>query len=434
MGRRSRSGRPRFDALEHVFAHLPRSHPGELPHRRQEMARNEFRFFRGSVATFYELWSRRARGSPSPAVWVCGDAHWENIGSYRGKNRIAYFDLTDFDHACLAPIDVELGRALTAYHAAGLAKLAPTFLAGYHEALIGGKPRHIEREVAKGSIRRLLQTVARRKRKRFIRERTSHDRIVLGDGQTCAVPRGERAQAMAVFRRWAAGRRHREFFRVVDLCGSLSGVGSLGLRRYLVLVEGGKRRHLIDMKEAVPSALAPFSPRPQPKWSCEAERIATVQAYIQYEPIAHLGWLRDRTSSFVLSDFQPAEDRIDSDLLAPDVDGRFARKWGRLLAWAHLRSAGWRRAATIDDLMTFGRELDQAASGGCSTRPPRSAGSTAPPSASFADFRDALRVERRSPLSKRWWICFPPPPIGRSSTDCPRPFPRWTAMSAPRSR
>ncbi len=36
---------------------------------------------------------------------------------------------------------------------------------------------------------------------------------------------------------------------MLDLCGSLAGVGTLGLRRYLVLVKGGKHPHLIDMKE-----------------------------------------------------------------------------------------------------------------------------------------------------------------------------------------
>jgi uncharacterized protein (DUF2252 family) len=179
-------------------------------------------------------------------------------------------------------------------------------------------------------------------------------------GETYALGRAERARASTAFRRWAQHRRHAKFFRILDLCGSNSGVGGLGLRRYLVLVKGGRRCHLIDMKEGAPSALAGACRQAQPGWSCEAERIATVQAYVQYVPIAHLGWLQAGKTSFVISDYQPMEDRIDLSTLPRSEHRKFAKKWGRLLAWAHLRSASWRKAAGIDDLVAFGGKLDPA--------------------------------------------------------------------------
>ncbi len=74
-------------------------------------------------------------------------------------------------------------------------------------------------------------------------------------------------------------------------------------------------------------------------------------------PIAHLGWTRFRESSFVLSDFQPAEDRIDCLSLPEEEYEDFARKWGRLLAWSHLRTASWRKSAGIDQLINFGEGL-----------------------------------------------------------------------------
>ena len=35
----------------------------------------------------------------------------------------------------------------------------------------------------------------------------------------------------------------------------------------------------------------------------------------------------------------------------------FARRWGRLLAWSHLRTASWKHAASIDELMAYGAAL-----------------------------------------------------------------------------
>ena len=288
-------------------------------------------------------------------TWVCGDAHWENVGCYRGKNKVCYFDLTDFDEACLAPVGVELARALAALYMSRTAHLAHFFLSAYRETLAAGKPQHIEAEVAKGKIAELLSKRTRRKRKKFIAAWTEDNRIRILDGKTYALSRDERSRALLIFRAWAAKLRHAAFFRVLDLCGSLSGIGTLGHRRYLVLVDGGERPHLIDMKEAAPSGLALTESRLQPRWSCEAERVATIQTYTQYVPIAHLDWTDYRGLSFVLSDFQPDEDRINSLALPEGQHESFTCKWGRLLAWSHLRTASWRRACSIDDLMAFAR-------------------------------------------------------------------------------
>ncbi len=163
-----------------------------------------------------------------------------------------------------------------------------------------------------------------------------------------------------IFSAWASQRKRAKFFDIIDLCGNLAGIGTLGLRRYLFLVKGGRRPHLIDMKEAVPSALAEHHRPLQPVWRCEAERVATVQKYTQYVPIAHLGWTQFRGSSFVLSDFQPAEDRINALSLPKEEHEDFSRKWGRLLAWSHLRTASWRNSATIDQLIGFGKSLTVA--------------------------------------------------------------------------
>jgi hypothetical protein len=64
--------------------------------------------------------------------------------------------------------------------------------------------------------------------------------------------------------------------------------------------------------------------------------------------------------SFILSDFQPVGDRINSASLPADERAAFARKMGKLLAWSHLRAASWRGSAGVDDLMAYDQRLRKA--------------------------------------------------------------------------
>jgi hypothetical protein len=347
-----------FDFLEALFADNLGRNPALLQVKWRQMAEDPFRFFRGSAPAFYGLVAASTFRFSSPSVWICGDAHWENIGSYRAKNKIAYFDLTDFDDCALAPLHVDLVRALTAFFVLKASRLSPHFLSAYRETLRSGKAQHIERDVAKGSIARLLACVAERSRRKFLAEWTEDGRIQMRAGETFALARAERSEAIRTFRAWAQGRKQADFFRLKDICGSSSGVGALGLRRYLVLVEGGRHPHLINMKEAAPSAVGRLCPQEKAIWASEAERVATVQGYLQYVPIAHLGWTGAGAVSFILSDFQPSEDRIHSLSLDEGELCSFTEKWGRLLAWAHLRASGWKKGATADQLIAFAEGLD----------------------------------------------------------------------------
>src|ERR1700689_422326 len=79
----------------------------------KEMAENMYRFFRGTCHLYYEDLSKTDSIPPSPLAWICGDLHLENFGSYKGDNRLVYFDLNDFDEALLAPSTWELVRIIT---------------------------------------------------------------------------------------------------------------------------------------------------------------------------------------------------------------------------------------------------------------------------------------------------------------------------------
>jgi uncharacterized protein (DUF2252 family) len=323
----------------------------------QLMRRDAFAFFRGTAPLFYWNWAEVCPKG-APLAWISGDAHLENLGSYKGANRVPYFDINDFDECCLAPVSWEIGRALTALQVLGKPPLARLFIETYALTLAGGKPGHIEPEVAEGPIAKLLSRVADRDRREFLNKWTSGERIRIRKGHSFAISRSVRAQARRRFDAWARLQPDPGFYRVLDICGRIAGNGSLGLQRFIVLVRGRRQAYLLDMKEAARAAPRSHLHVRQPPWGCEAERVATVQHFMQYVPIARLSWIGGTPVSFIVHELQPAEDRIAVEDLSPKDHEEFIRQWAHLLASAQLRSAGWKGSADLDVLIAYGQSLN----------------------------------------------------------------------------
>ncbi|HQS03639.1 MAG TPA: DUF2252 family protein [Halothiobacillus sp.] len=129
--------------------------PEQLALKYHTMRLNPFVFLRGTCHLFYDRLPHELMLDEAPATWVCGDLHLENFGSYKGDNRLTYFDLNDFDEAALAPCTWELVRCLTSIlvgaHSLSIKRpealaLCDRFLEGYTTALASGKARWIERD------------------------------------------------------------------------------------------------------------------------------------------------------------------------------------------------------------------------------------------------------------------------------------------------
>jgi hypothetical protein len=114
----------------------------------------------------------------------------------------------------------------------------------------------------------------------------------------------------------------------------------------------------MDLKQAALSAPQPWARQRQPRWTCEAERVATLQHFMQYVPIARLGWTAADSTSYVVRELQPIEDRLDRGMLEPADYDDFIDRWAELVASAQLRSAGLNGAAPLQTLMDFGLGLE----------------------------------------------------------------------------
>src|SRR5258708_9983687 len=270
----------------------------------QAMRVNSFAFLRGTCHLFYDDESGITSLNAAPLAWICGDLHPDNFGSYKAENRLAYFDVNDFDETVLAPCSWDPARFVTAILiGAPLIKvdqaqadaLAELFLKTYAECLTRGYIRAIERETATGLVKELLQSVSGRRRKDFLDARASlkgkRRRLKVDGKHYLSVTDVECATVTRAIQEIIPHEGQQDFFRVLDVAHRLAGTGSIGVNRYVILVEGRgspNGNFLLDLKEARRSSLLPYLKTKQPKWARHAERVVEVQRPFQSRPPALL--------------------------------------------------------------------------------------------------------------------------------------------------
>ena len=340
------------------------------------MAENAFRFFRGTCHLFFEDLRRNDSLPLSPACWISGDLHLENFGTYKGDNRLVYFDLNDFDEGVLAPAAWEVVRMVTSIftgcESLGIKDkeamdLARLFLEVYAGTLDKGKARYLEIETAHGIVRLFMEKISQRKQKELIRRATEEGkkgslRLKIDKVRFFPLEKSLRKELKTHIAKWLDGHPLvKGRFRVLDACFRVAGTGSLGCRRYVFLfqdIEDPKKHLLIGMKEALPSSLQSWLTLPQPHWICDAERVVAIQKRMQNVCPALLGTTIFQGHSYVVKEMQPLEDKINF-LLVRDRYRDIAcvvEDMAFLTASAQLRSAARQGAAGPDDLILFGQD------------------------------------------------------------------------------
>src|SRR5579871_3768649 len=272
------------------------------------MSGNAFRFFRGTCHLFYEDLGKNDVFADHPLSWICGDLHLENFGSYKGNNRLVYFDLNDYDEAVLAPATWEIVRMVTSIFTgfeslqiskAEATRVAKLFLQKYSSTLANGKALYIEPQVAVGIIKKFLDQVCERKQKTLVKERAvlkpkeNKKQSLIISQKLFKIGSKEKKELITFLRQWLKTSKHLPFpVRILDAGFRIAGTGSVGVKRYVFLVQNAfnqKKFGLIDMKQAKPSSVQPFLKTDQPSWNSEAERVVAIQQRMQNISPALLG-------------------------------------------------------------------------------------------------------------------------------------------------
>ncbi|MBS4097437.1 MAG: DUF2252 domain-containing protein [Sulfuricella sp.] len=367
-----------MNQTDSVIAKIVRVNAGRDPERLRmkyaKMASSPFVFLRGACHLFYDALPDVPALRQAPPAWCCGDLHFENFGSYKGDNRQVYFDINDYDEAALAPCTWDIVRLLVSIRsgaealrasAAEAEQVGRVCVSRYRDDLLRGKPMWVERETSSGLVNKLLESLRYQERAAFLDRRTirkGHRRELNTDGvKALSASAEQRDKVTAFMAAYAASQKNPDFFRVLDVARRIAGTGSLGVERYVVLVEGKGAPdgcYLIDLKEAKPSALIPHLTAmgmDQPVWESQAERVVTIQKRMQAVDHAFLEAVELDGASCILKGLQPSEDRVDIAAWGhklerlEDVVGLM----GSILAWDQLRAAGRGGAACADELADF---------------------------------------------------------------------------------
>lgn len=326
-----------------------------------------FRFYRGTCHLFYDRLTAIGKPKDRTRAWICGDLHIENFGSFKGDNRLVYFDLNDFDEAIMAPLSFEILRFTTAvliaaplfdYKPAQAKQLIKLALTQYRNTIMASKALMLERDVATGLMKDFFDRLAQNKRQQFIKGITETNgkklRLKIDNIHSRPMAPAAHSQLMAWFKTEAAKTDMLKNMSVEDCAYRIAGTGSLGCERYMLLVKNKEtsKYYLLDMKEAKPSSLKKHVDIKQPNWQHQAERVIAIQTRLQFCQPALLMPLFYNNKWFVLRELQPVQNKIS----LTDAKGKLTKlediilPMAQLAAYAHLRGTGRQGASTADEL------------------------------------------------------------------------------------
>ncbi|MGD0491240.1 MAG: DUF2252 family protein [Steroidobacteraceae bacterium] len=341
----------------------------------ERLRQDPFAFLRGTNPLFLDFLPRAHPLFRAPSTLVCGDLHLENFGAFRGDNRLCYFDVNDFDDACRAPFTIDIVRFIAGVYLAAqelkldrraAKRLVRHFLLAYRESIADGKPRWLERTLAKGVFRALLRRAILRTRRELLDRYTvlkgGKRRLRIDGRRALKLPASEHHRLAKVLIRLRAGlpapKPGARFFQLLDAARRIAGNGSLGLERYILLVHGPTspdENFVLDLKFAAPSAVNAWLTAPQPDWPDDAVRVVSIQRIMQAIPPALLHAAKVRKQPFVLKELQPSIDRLD--LMRWRAKPRRLRQavegMGHVAAWAHLRGCGQYGGASVQVLQEY---------------------------------------------------------------------------------
>ena len=116
------------DVLDDAFADLMRADPHAFRVKFRKMAADPFAFYRGSACLFYadmtaakDSWA----DDRTSRVWIHGDLHAENFGTYMNSHGRMVFDVNDFDEAYIGHFSWDLRRFVASLVLLGWQKALP---------------------------------------------------------------------------------------------------------------------------------------------------------------------------------------------------------------------------------------------------------------------------------------------------------------------
>ena len=361
------------DVMRESFGEEMAAEPTAYRAKFRRMAHDPHSFFRGSAALFYRDVTRLDApyvDERSSRIWVHGDLHVENFGTYLNSAGRLVFDVNDFDEAYLGHFTWDLLRFSTSLALLGWQKALPEDeVAGLVESYVRAYLRQVNhyRETpddtdfalrldnARGPVLSALRRAREVRRVDLLDRMTTvedNKRVLVVSGGVRRVGRSERAVVMEAFGRYldtipdAKRSRTPVFYDVRDVVATMShGIGSAGMLGYTLLLEGHSQALendvLVQMKKASVPVLGRFvdSAEVDAAFEHEAHRTVVSQRALQAHTDALLGHTTLDGTAFVLSEISPYEVGLAwDDVTERDEMGAVVRQLGQATAKVHCAS------------------------------------------------------------------------------------------------
>ena len=398
--------------------------PELLPIRHGRMLVSPFTFYRGAALPMAaDLATTPASGL---RVQLCGDAHLSNFGAFASPSRRLVFDVNDFDETLPGPFEWDIKRLAASLAVAGRDNGFPAkdrrkiILAGtesYRSAMraFAEQPflavwyAHLDVEDAIAQYQSQLKKSRVKATKKLVAKAHTEDSTkALGklttqvDGQRRIISdppliqpieevfSGEQASAIYELLRETLGKYQRtlqsdrkhllEEFTLVQVARKVVGVGSVGTRCWIALMDAGDGTEplFLQPKEAQASALAAYCGRSP--YASHGERVVAGQLLMQAESDIFLGWtrvtgpdgvdrdyyvrqLKDWKLSFPIEQMLPAGMAVYAQMCGWSLARAHARSGDRIALAAYLGGSGKFDQAIADFAEKYAdqNDLDYAA-------------------------------------------------------------------------
>jgi uncharacterized protein (DUF2252 family) len=366
--------------------------PELMPIRYGRMTGSLSAFYRGTPAVM----AADLAASPDSGLTVqlSGDAHLSNFGLFASPERRLVFDLDDFDETLPGPFEWDVKRlacsiavaaddngaspqaaaaaateAVRGYrtHLAELA--AATELAVWYEHIAADDLlQEVGNSLQRARLHRSLDRARETDSSKAVAKLTApgpdgRPRFVPDPPLVEPVTEDDRATVEHAFEDYRATlppaqARLLDRFRFVDAARKVVGIGSVGTRCYLLLLEGRVAGDLLllQAKEAEPSVLAPYVQVPVPH---EGRRVVEGQRLLQAFGDIFLGWSTGPTGrQFYWRQLLDMKGSASVQDMSESLMRQYAGLCGRALARGHARS-GHRAAiaAYLGDDDSFDRAV-----------------------------------------------------------------------------
>ena len=358
------------DVLVDAFSELMSADPDAFRSKFRKMAANPFAFYRGSAPLFYadmEGMEDRWADERTSRVWIQGDLHAENFGTYMAGDGVFIFDVNDFDEAYLGHFTWDIRRmaasvALLAWTKAisdeDIAAMIETYTRAYLEQVRYFVESDRDHEYAprldttEGQIHQMLLKTRLNTRVDLLERTTlideSFDRRFRRGSGVRDLDDAERSKVQTAYEAYLetipAEKQFRSLtYQVKDIVGRKGfGIGSAGLPAYNILIEGATQALendvVLSMKQgnvAAPSRIV-HDERIENYFQHHGHRTAVSQRALQAHADPWLGYTQLDGIGYVVAELSPYVEDIEwSDFTEPGEMTPILDYLGRATAKVH---------------------------------------------------------------------------------------------------